>query len=510
LRAESWDASILTLPEHQCKPHPSDYSPRGPANLRIWKEVDLKTQKIIAWRTHISWQAPERTIFMDGRPHPPAYAAHTWQGFSTGKWEGDILTVTTTHLKAGWIRRNGVPRSDRATVTEHFIRHEDQLTLVTTIDDPAYLTEPFIRSTDFVIDPRQQIEPYPCEAVEETTRATGAVPHYLPGANPFLGEFKAAHGISSGAERGGTETMYPEFRTVGAHPARIPGGPQPEGADLHVLPVQGGVFMVVGGGGNSAVQIGDDGVLVVDAKLANRADALLAAIRTVSSKPLRYVINTSADADKTGGNAVLSRAGSTITGGNVAGVDVGWGAALVSHENVAARLSEAGAEAVPSNTYFGSGKDIFFNGEAARLHHPESAHSDADSIVFFRKSDVVVAGDVFSPDRYPSIDTEHGGTINGLVRALNLILDMTVPAEKQEGGTMVIPGHGRLCDEADVVEYRDMVTILRDRIQDAIQKGMSLAQVQAAGLTRDYDPLYGPSTAFVEAAYRSLSAEAKR
>src|SRR6188472_3180942 len=127
LRGDSWDASLLTLPEHQCKPHPADYGPRGPANLRIWKEVDKDTQQLIAYHTHISWQAPERTIWMDGRPHPPEYAAHTWQGFSTGKWEGDVLTVTTTHLKAGWIRRNGIPRSDRATLTEHFIRHGDNL-----------------------------------------------------------------------------------------------------------------------------------------------------------------------------------------------------------------------------------------------------------------------------------------------------------------------------------------------------------------------------------------------
>src|SRR5580693_7400460 len=130
LHADSWDASLLTLPEHQCKPHPADYSPRGPANLRIWKEIDTASQQVVAWHTHISWQAPERTIYMDGRPHPPEYAAHTWQGFSTGQWEGEMLTVTTTHLKMGWIRRNGVPRSDTATLVEHWIRHDNNLTLV--------------------------------------------------------------------------------------------------------------------------------------------------------------------------------------------------------------------------------------------------------------------------------------------------------------------------------------------------------------------------------------------
>jgi hypothetical protein len=212
LRADSWDASLLTLPENQCRPHPADYSSRGPANLRIWKEMDAATQETIAFHTHIYWMAPERTIYMDGRPHPPEYAAHTWQGFSTGKWEGDALTVSTTHLKEGWIRRNGVPRSEKGTLTEHFIRHGNYLTLVTIVNDPAYLTEPFIRTTDFVLDPTQQIEPYPCESVVEIERPKGTVPHHLPGTNPFLSEFPARHGLPAEAARGGAETMYPEYR----------------------------------------------------------------------------------------------------------------------------------------------------------------------------------------------------------------------------------------------------------------------------------------------------------
>ena len=211
LRADSWDASLLTLPEHQCKPHPADYGPRGPANLRIWPEIDRATQKLIAYHTHISWQAPERTIWMDGRPHPPDYAAHTWQGFSTGKWEGDMLTVTTTHLKIGWIRRNGVPRSDKATLIEHWIRHENYLTLVSIIQDPVYLTEPFLRTTNWVMDPDQRIDPYPCEAVVEIDRPLGVVPHHLPGTNGFLREFPAKYGLPPEAARGGAETMYPEY-----------------------------------------------------------------------------------------------------------------------------------------------------------------------------------------------------------------------------------------------------------------------------------------------------------
>ncbi len=205
LRGDSWDASLLTLPEHQCKPHPADYGPRGPANLRIWQEIDTATQQLIAYHTHISWQAPERTIWMDGRPHPPDYAPHTWQGFSTGKWEGNMLTVTTTHLKIGWIRRNGIPRSDKATLIEHWIRHGDYLTLV-------YLTEPFIRTTNWVMDPDQHIDPYPCEEVVEVDRPLGAVPHHLPGTNTFLSEFPARYGLPPEAARGGAETMYPEYQ----------------------------------------------------------------------------------------------------------------------------------------------------------------------------------------------------------------------------------------------------------------------------------------------------------
>jgi hypothetical protein len=212
MRGDTWDASLLTLPEHQCKPHPADYGPRGPANLRIWKEVDTASQKLVAYHTHISWQAPERTIYMDGRAHPPEYAAHTWQGFSTGKWDGDMLTVTTTHLKIGWIRRNGIPRSDKATLTEHWVRHGEYLTLISIVTDPVYLTEPFIRTTNWVADPRQNIAPYPCESVTEVVRPEGVVPHHLPGTNTFLGEFPAKYGLPAEATRGGAETMYPEYR----------------------------------------------------------------------------------------------------------------------------------------------------------------------------------------------------------------------------------------------------------------------------------------------------------
>lgn len=512
MRADTWDASILTLPEHQCKPHPADYGPRGPANLRIWKEVDTATQRLIAWHTHISWQAPERTIYMDGRAHPPDYAAHTWQGFSTGRWEGDILVVTTTHLKNGWIRRNGVPRSDRATLVEYWIRHGDQFTLTSVVHDPVYLTEPFIRTTDFVLDPRQNIDPYPCEAVEEVVREKGVVPAHLPGTNEALKEFPEKHKIDASYARGGADTMYPGFKAPSkVNPPIAQPAPRDDGK-IHTLPIRDGVYMLVGRGGNTTVQVGKDGVLVVDTKAAGASDDLLAAIKGLSDKPIRFVLNTSPAADHIAGNAAIAKAGSTITGGNVAGFTANWPATIVAHENVALRMSDAKADpaGVPLDTFYGESKDLYFNGEAVQLFHAPKATTDGDSLVFLRRSDVVAAGEIFVPDEYPVIDVARGGSIDGVVAALNHLLDITVPAEKQEGGTMVVPGRGRLCDEADVLEYRDMMTILRERLQDMAKRGMTVEQVVAAKPTRDYDPQYGVlNTAwtpdqFVAAAYRSL------
>lgn len=212
LRGDSWDATLLELPENQCRAHGADYAWRGPSNIRIWKEVDTATQQLIAYHIYTSAYNESRTIYMDGRPHPPDYAPHTWTGFSTGKWDGDILTVTTDHLKENWVRRNGIPRSDQATVTERFLRHGNYLTVAVITYDPVYLTEPFIRTTDFVYTPQQQIAPWPCEPVDEVDRPEGYVPHHLPGTNPYLNEFPANYGIPPEATRGGAETMYPEYR----------------------------------------------------------------------------------------------------------------------------------------------------------------------------------------------------------------------------------------------------------------------------------------------------------
>jgi hypothetical protein len=219
--ALAWDASRLTLQEHQCQVHTSAYMYRGPLLLRIWEERDPQTQAVVAIRHYISNYEQNRTIYMDGRAHPPDFAAHSWMGFSTGKWDGDILTVTTTHIKQGWHRRNGIPSSDRITLTEHFLRHGNLLTHVTIVSDPDYLTEPLIKSQEFIRS--ENITGagggigsnwlYPCEyVVEVTARSPGEVPSYMPGENPAVGDFARRVGIPLPAALGGAETMYPEYR----------------------------------------------------------------------------------------------------------------------------------------------------------------------------------------------------------------------------------------------------------------------------------------------------------
>jgi len=211
MRADTWNAAIQTLPEWQCRPHSADYIWRGPSNLHIWKEVDPVTREITAF--HAEWlRSVDNVYYLDGRPHPSPNAAHTWAGFATAKWEGNMLTVTVTHLKEGYVRRNGVPRSDLATVTEHWIRHGNWLTVVTIVNDPVYLSEPFIRSTDYELDEHQLVPPYPCDVVEEVDRPKGVVPSFLPDSNPSLHDFATARNLPFEATRGGAETMYPEYR----------------------------------------------------------------------------------------------------------------------------------------------------------------------------------------------------------------------------------------------------------------------------------------------------------
>jgi len=290
--------------------------------------------------------------------------------------------------------------------------------------------------------------------------------------------------------------------------------------ELEMLPVQGNVYMLSGAGGNIAVQIGSQGTLVVDTGLPNKSDQVLAAIRKLTPKPIQYIINTSADPDYAGGNDALRGAGITYTGANVAGdlKDVKTAAQVFAHDNVLQRMSAPSGKqaptpfgAWPTLTFVGASKQMSFNGEAVEIIHQPAAHTDGDSFVFFRRSDVIVAGDICLTTTYPSIDLERGGSIQGEIDALNTLVEMMVPLHQEEGGTYVIPGHGRIVDRFEVVEYRDMVTIVRDRIRAAIKKGMTLEQVKDANLTLDYDYRYGAKTGtgtrdqFVESIYKSLT-----
>jgi len=207
--ALAWDPALLAQPEFQCRPHPSDYGDRF-SHARFWNELDQDTQLVTAIQSRREWQSPERTIFMDGRQRPSVSSQHTWQGFSLGDWDGNMLNIHTTHLKHAYLRRNGVPRSDQAEHQEHIVVHEEHMTIIAVIRDPLYLDEPFVRSTNYRFNPQFRIDPYPCDPAVEIERARGFVPHYLPGQNPFYGEYAERYGISVEATLGGVNTMYPD------------------------------------------------------------------------------------------------------------------------------------------------------------------------------------------------------------------------------------------------------------------------------------------------------------
>jgi len=292
---------------------------------------------------------------------------------------------------------------------------------------------------------------------------------------------------------------------------------------IDTVKVRDNVYMLVGAGGNTTVFTGDEGIMVVDTQFAPLSTKILNAIRAISNGPIRYVVSTHMHGDHIGGNEAIAKAGRTRAGGNVVG-DLGAGATsqatVIAHENVLNRLSAppaAGQQAVPfgqwpTETFFGKKREFLFNGEAVQIIHEPKAHTDGDSLVFFRKSDVVATGDLFTTVMYPFIDVANGGSMTGEIDALNAILDITVPSNVNEGGTMVIPGHGRLSDEQDVIEYRDMATIVRDRIREYVKRGLTLDQVKAKKPTLDFDPRYGSDTGFwtttmfVETIYKEMVA----
>ena len=332
---------------------------------------------------------------------------------------------------------------------------------------------------------------------------------------------------------------------------RAPMTQAPPSGEVDVLPVRGNVYAIFGAGGNIVVSVGNDGVLLVDAGRVEMSDKVLAAVQrlqrewvvrhepksigfgaetrssvserhiTAPPKPIRYILDTSADADHVGGNEKLRKAGHTFTGGNVAGniADASEGAAILAHENVLTRLAHGAegqpavpADALPTDAYFVDFYKLshYFNGEGIQLFHMPKAHTDGDSIVHFRGTDVIALGDLMSTGSYPVIDVAKGGTINGVLDGLNRVLDMSIAEFRLEGGTLMVPGHGRLVDSADVAYYRDLLTIVRDRVEDLIKKGRTLEQVKAANPSGDYDTEYGSTTGpwttanFIEAVYKTL------
>ena len=296
--------------------------------------------------------------------------------------------------------------------------------------------------------------------------------------------------------------------------------PDPHDGEIHVLPVRGGVYMLVGDGGNIVVQVGDQGAFVVDTGSGQLTDKVLAAIRRLSPKPIQFIANTSFHPAYTGGNEKLKLAGSdpSLVGTFLALSTPGVGstASILAHENVVGRMNGSMGnpatppESWPIDTYLADRLRRFHNGDSIEMFYAPNASTDGDSFVHFRREDVIVTGDVFNTTQYPFIDVANGGSVQGEIEALTAMLGSTVFQHSGEGGTYVVPGRGYLCDEHEVVEYRDMVAIIRDRVKAMIASGATLAQVKTAKVTADYDTRYGANSGawttenFVEAVYASL------
>src|SRR5262245_22167847 len=508
----------------------------SPGNHRIWEERDGFTQRLVAIRYWGQIAQVDRTIYMDGRPRPPAYAPHTFAGFSTGKFEGNVLTVTTTHIKRGWVRANGVPQSDAATVTEHLIRHGDVVTVFSVINDPVYLSEPMSKTSLIV---RQDKAPdawlYACDDSEQILgRKSDYVPSILFGQNSYTREYADKNNVPLLGAFGGRETLYPEFpgatkdkaASESAAKAKMtPSGspvssrspdPTPTDGNIHVWHVAGNVYMLAGDGANIAVQVGPQGALVVDTGAGKLSDKVIAEISKLSTKPIQFIVNTSFHADHVGGNKKLQAAGAdpSLTGSFFSNqfADAGQGATVIGHQNVQTRMQEQKPplDTPPSDTYFEDRRRKYHNEESVEIFPMPNAITDGDSIVHFRRSDVIVAGDIFTTTQYPFIDVKNGGSVQGVIRALNFILDRTVYEHDEDGGTWIIPGHGRGTNEWEVAEDRDMLVIVRDRVRARSTNGDAPEQEKNARLTADYDPRFGATSGpwttdmFIEAVYTSL------
>ncbi|HTA40923.1 MAG TPA: hypothetical protein VK789_00670 [Bryobacteraceae bacterium] len=551
LFALAWPASRQTVRTEQCAGYTIPYAFYSPGNYRFWEERDPNNQRLIAIHMYFQTTEVNRTIWMDGRPHPPAWAAHTFAGFSTGEWKGNVLHIATTHLKHGFIRGNGASQSDEATVYEALIRHGDRLTYFAETNDPVWLDGPFSKT---VINIRNTLDPtawlYACEDAEEIISSDDSKVAWYPwGKHPFLREYADKNHVPLLGAIGGVDTTRPEFITklqfeqaadAEALTLTVPenGVPtqsskganaEPSDGEIHVLPVQGNVYMLVGDGGNIGVQIGDQGPFVVDAGAGKLSAKVIAAIRALSPRPIQFIVNTSLHAAHTGGNASLAAAGAdtSLQGSFFAGqapiaatgffTDPAHRATVIAQNNVMVRMeaAKAPADTIPPDTYLKDRRRKWHNGEGIDMFYEPNASTDGDTVIHFRQSDVIATGDIFDMTKYPFIDVANGGSVIGELDALADILDKTVYKHDEDGGTMIIPGHGRLADEYDVGEYRQMISIIRDRIQAAIDSGATLDQVKAARLTADYDTRFGANAGpwttdmFVDAVYASLKPAAK-
>jgi cyclase len=536
LSALAWSASRLLLPQHQCIGYIPPYVFYAPGYFRVGELRDQYTQELTAVHMRPYAAMPDRFFWMDDRTHPPAYALHTWTGFSTAKYEGNTLSVYTTHIKEGHIRANGLRQSSEAEVSEHYIRHGERITYFSVIYDPIYLEEPFPRTLSLFRVPNDPNSwTMPCDDGElSLDLPKDRVAAYDWGAHPFLRETADKNQIPLVAELGGAATMYPEFAAKvkdanfvatmekalvvpapGQPETRKGPDPNPNDGQIHVLPVRDGVYMLVGDGGNIAVQVGTDGALVVDSGAGQLSDKVIAEIKKLSSKPIQFVYNTSVHPDHVGGNAKLRAAGRDpeANGGNLRSTPgAGSTATIISHTNTLVRMQEPNGpapEAWPGDTFSKVRRRKLHNGEGVEAFWEPNATTDGDIIVHFRRSDVIVTGDILNTNVYPFIDVKNGGSVQGEIAALNDILDRTV-SFRQEGGTTIIPGHGRLSNEWEVTLYRDMIVLIRDRVQAMINRGATLQQVQAAKVSADYDPEFGSNSGswttamFIEAVYNSL------
>jgi glyoxylase-like metal-dependent hydrolase (beta-lactamase superfamily II) len=324
-------------------------------------------------------------------------------------------------------------------------------------------------------------------------------------------------------------TCWPVAAAIGLVLCGLAASPaaEPDSGGLDLVQVRPNFYMIAGAGGNIGVQLGVDGVVLVDAGSGGASDRVLAAIRNLTRLPIRYIINTGADTDHVGGNGNLAKAGLTIFTNALgdatfrSAMTNGGAASILAHDSVLNRMSAPTGktsafptDAWPTEAFYTERKTLRVNDEAIEVAHQPAAHSDADSFVFFRRSDVVAAGDILDTTRFPVIDIAKGGSIRGEIDALNRLIALAVPPGPfiYEGvGTYVIPGHGRLCEQLDVVNYRDMVVIVRDVIADMIKQGMSLGQIKEASPAKPYETEYGTqpgvTSAFIESIYKSLTAK---